>query len=153
MLAKLALVAALLPLPAPALAHHQAWRNLIDLRTERVAMIPESPDIWTWPREEPPPHVHTRRTYRAEQWRPLVERYFPPGDVDWALRVIWCESRGDPNASNGSHDGLMQQSRRYWPGRAAKAGWAGASPFDPEANLAVSAWLLRTGGRSHWTCR
>lgn len=91
----------------------------------------------------------------AEAWRGLVEAYFAPGDVAWALRVIQCESRGNPGATNASSGaaGLFQQLPRYWPERAAAAGWAGASPYDPEANVAVSAWLFYTGGPGHWVCK
>jgi soluble lytic murein transglycosylase-like protein len=91
----------------------------------------------------------------VEQWRPLVEEHFPPAWVDWALQIISCESHGDPTAVNPrtSARGLMQHLDRYWSGRAAAAGWAGASPYDPEANIAVGAWLLADGGPSHWSCR
>ncbi len=91
----------------------------------------------------------------VERWRPLVTEYFPDGWADWALQVISCESHGDPTALNRrtSARGLMQHLSRYWAGRAAAAGWAGASPYDPEANIAVGAWLLADGGTSHWSCR
>lgn len=97
------------------------------------------------------------RSYGAgvEQWRGLVETYFQPEDVPWAMRVMWCESKGDPNAKNprSSASGLFQHLATYWPERSAKAGWAGASIFDPEANIAVAAWLYSWGGSSHWVCK
>ena len=107
-----------------------------------------------------PPIVHTHftgtRTYSAgvEQWRPLVAQYFRPGDVDTALRIMRCESGGDPNAVGKDQDiGLMQHLARYWVDRSAKAGWAGSSAFNPEANIAVAAWLRDSrGGWGHWTC-
>lgn len=91
----------------------------------------------------------------VEQWRPLVEQYFLPGDVPWAMRVMQCESGGDPDAANprSSARGLFQHLGRYWPERSEKARWGGASIFDPEANIAVAAWLFYTGGPSHWVCR
>ena len=92
----------------------------------------------------------------AAQWRPLVAAYFDPGQVDYALAVLWCESRGDPNAANptSSARGLFQHLERYWPERSSKAGWSGYSIFDPEANVAVAAWLSAGGsGWHHWTCR
>ncbi|HEX2153910.1 MAG TPA: S-layer homology domain-containing protein [Acidimicrobiia bacterium] len=93
----------------------------------------------------------------AEGWRPLVEQYFEPGDVDRAIRVMACESRGDPNARNpwSGASGLFQHMPRYWPERAAAAGFAGASIFDPEANVAAAAYLLYDypgGGWQHWVC-
>lgn len=92
----------------------------------------------------------------VERWRPLVELYFRSGDVNWALRIMRCESHGDPYAKNprSSARGLFQHLKRYWPKRSHKAGFAGADIFDPEANVAVAAWLLyEGGGKSHWTCR
>lgn len=88
--------------------------------------------------------------------RGLVALYFPPENVDAAMSVMWCESRYNPNAKNprSSASGLFQHLARYWPGRSAAAGWAGADIFDPEANIAVAAWLS-DGGRDwgHWVCK
>jgi hypothetical protein len=91
----------------------------------------------------------------VEQWRPLVERYFAADQVERALRVMSCESGGSPTAANGSSSarGLFQHLGRYWESRSAAAGWAGASIFDPEANIAVAAWLQRSGGWGHWVCK
>lgn len=91
----------------------------------------------------------------VEAWRPLVAAYFPSDWVEWALRIIQCESRGDPNAENPTSGaaGLFQHIPRYWEERSAKAGWAEASIWDPEANVAVAAWLLGAGGTSNWTCK
>ena len=33
----------------------------------------------------------------VEQWRPLVEEFFPADEVDDVLSVMTCESHGDPN--------------------------------------------------------
>ena len=91
----------------------------------------------------------------VEYWRPLVELYWPLEDVAWAMAIMDCESGGDPYAKNphSSASGLFQQLGRYWPDRAREAGWPGASVFDPEANIAVSAWLYSWGGKSHWECK
>lgn len=114
-------------------------------------------------REQHPPEVELPVVHRhwstagVEQWRSLVEKYFHPEDVTWALRVMQCESGGNPNAKNShsSASGLFQHLARYWPERSVKAGWAGASIWDPEANIAVAAWLFYAphGGPSHWTCK
>ncbi len=88
-----------------------------------------------------------------DDWRPLVARYFEPRDVDRALRVIRCESRGNPGVKNptSSASGLFQHLARLWPERSSKAGWAGSDVFDPVANVAVAAWLVYEGGGwSHW---
>ena len=104
----------------------------------------------------------TRETMRDREdgdtvgrWRLLVAQYFAPEDVDWAMGRIACESTGDPYAENprSSAAGLFQHLHRYWPERAEAAGWAGAPVWDPEANIAVAAWLFyEGGGPGHWTC-
>lgn len=89
----------------------------------------------------------------VEAWRPLVAAYFGPGEVERALRVIYCESSGDPGAKNprSSASGLFQHLARFWPERSTDAGRPGADIFDPEANVAVAAWLVyQGGGWSHW---
>ncbi len=111
----------------------------------------------------PPPHTHTQpaaRTFSGgvEQWRGLVAAYFRAGDVDRALRIMQCESGGNPNAQHGNRPsgaaGLMQHLPRYWVARSAAAGYGGVSIFDPTANVAVAAWLRdQPGGFSHWECR
>lgn len=93
-----------------------------------------------------------------EGWRPLVEEFFRPGDVDRAIRVMACESLGDPNARNprSGASGLFQHIPSYWPERSASAGYGGASIFDPEANVAVAAWMIYEypgGGWQHWVCK
>ncbi len=109
----------------------------------------------------PVPHTHTpRRTTPApvvdtsiSQWRSLVETYFRAGDVARALRIMRCESGGNPQAKNpgSSASGLFQHLGKYWPARSSAAGYAGASIFNPTANVAVAAWLRdQRGGWRHW---
>jgi len=88
-----------------------------------------------------------------EPWRELVAIYFQPKDVNKALRVIDCESNGEPDAVNPSSGaaGLFQQMPQYWAARARAAGMPGASIFNPVANVAASAWLVyHGGGWGHW---
>lgn len=101
---------------------------------------------------------HHRATWPVagvEQWRTLVEKYFQPADIPWAMRVMACESGGNPLAKNpySSASGLFQHLARYWEGRSAKAGIPGADIFDPESNIKVAAWLFYTGGPQHWVCK
>lgn len=89
----------------------------------------------------------------VEQWRSLVAKYFAAGDVDHALSVIDCESKGgDPNTQHPrSHaSGLFQHLPKYWAERSAAAGFSGADIFNPEANVAVAAWLAYSEGWYHW---
>lgn len=97
----------------------------------------------------------------SEEWRSLVEQYFASGLVDDALAVIECESRGDPLAYNPASgaSGLFQFIPSTWAWASEAAGFAGASPFDPTANVGTAAWLAQRSidqGRSpwaHWTCK
>lgn len=104
-----------------------------------------------------------RWTGSVEQWRELVAKYFPPQRVDEALRVMSCESRGNPDAKNPSSSatGLFQFLDGTWAWASVSAGWGGYSRLDPEANIAVAAWLvdysIRTnhpgGAWGHWVCQ
>ena len=95
----------------------------------------------------------------VERWRSDVRgalaEYGLGDEEDRFMRVMWCESRGDPDAVNAESgaSGLMQHIPRYWDERARAAGFQGASPFDPIANIYASVWLLDTGGWNHWECK
>ncbi len=86
----------------------------------------------------------------------LIDRHFQPGDRAWATRVAFCESSGLPHhtgsteVSSAFAVGWFQHLAKYWTERSESAGWPGASPFDPEANVAVAAWLFYTSGPHHW---
>ncbi len=89
----------------------------------------------------------------AQDWRPLVEIYFEPDQVDKALEIMQCESNGRPDAKNprSTASGLFQHLHSMWPPRVAAAGWEDGSIWDPQINIAVAAWLVNEGGGwSHW---
>jgi soluble lytic murein transglycosylase-like protein len=68
-------------------------------------------------------------------WKAIVARH--PWDVAIAERIVWCESRGNPNAQNGSGaTGLFQI--------------LGGS-FDPEANVASAYDMYRARGWQPWS--
>ena len=107
----------------------------------------------------PPPDDGGPRN--VEEWRPLVAQYFPAELIDDALKVMKCESKGDPVAYNSRSgaSGLFQFIPNTWNWASSNAGWARASPFDPEANIASAAWLTQwsmSRGNSpwaHWSCK
>ena len=97
----------------------------------------------------------------VEQWRGLVQQHFPANRVDEALRIIQCESGGDPNAYNpySGAAGLFQFLPSTWASTAPKAGYPDASVFDPTANVGSAAWLANRYqelGQYYWrawSCR
>ncbi len=125
--------------------------SLIDWYNQSIRVKPEPPRRSTAARPRA-----TWPVAGVEQWRTLVEKYFQPADIPWAMRVMACESGGNPLAKNprSSASGLFQHLARLWPERSVKAGWPGADIFDPEANIAVAAWLYYYGGGpGHWVCK
>ena len=84
----------------------------------------------------------------VENWRSTVAKYWPADRVDCVLGIIYRESGGDPTARNASSNalGLMQHLGKYWPSRAAGAGFVDsngliASPYNGAANIAAGKWV------------
>lgn len=92
----------------------------------------------------PPPDPSGPFPPAVERWRPLVSAYFPSAMADQALSVMQCESNGDPNAYNpySGTSGLFQFLPSTWATTSPRAGFSGASAFDPEANIGTAAWLV-----------
>ncbi len=95
----------------------------------------------------------------VENWRSTVAEYWRADQVDCVLGIIQRESRGDPTAYNSSFgaSGLMQHLVKYWPSRAAGAGFVDssglvASPFNGAANIAAGKYLADyyEGRGSNW---
>ncbi len=115
------------------------------------------------PEESSPSEPEINETFipNVERWRDDVVAAIaayggPSSDVDLFLTIMHRESRGQPEATNPSSGaaGLMQHMPQYWDQRAISAGYSGASPYDPIANINVSAWLLYQaagGGWVHWS--
>jgi membrane-bound lytic murein transglycosylase B len=106
-------------------------------------------------------NVPTSFPPQIEQWRPLVGQFFPAARVNEALAILRCESNGDPDAYNpySGASGLFQFLPSTWASTAPKAGYPGASVFDPEANTASAAWLANRYQQlgqyywAAWSCR
>ena len=137
------------------------------LAEERPTPMPTSKETPTpfptlTPTPEPTPtmiRVDSPYGENVERWRATVRgalaEYGLSDEEDRFMRVMWCESRGDPDAINeeSGASGLMQHIPRYWDDRARSAGFQGASPFNPIANIYASVWLLDVGGWGHWECK
>lgn len=78
---------------------------------------------------------------------------------DYFVSIAMCESTMNPNAvntgyyENGHPSGVFQHLSGYWPARAAKYGYAGASVFDAYANANVTAQMFRDGHSNLWECK
>ena len=49
--------------------------------------------------------------------------------------------------------GIFQHLQNYWPERATKYGWHGASIFNAQANAEVTAQMFRDGMAYLWQCK
>jgi len=80
----------------------------------------------------------------SEQWRQLVASIFPSWAVDTALRIIQCESKGNPGATGGHGERGLFQIHPVHPD----------STYDPAGNV-QAAYRISAGGQdwSAWTCR
>lgn len=87
-------------------------------------------------------------TSSAEEWRWLVEAYFPAGWVEWGLKIIECESRGNPNAYNPSTASGLFQVKTFW---LSEITWV-TDLFDPTQNVQAAAYILTNYGAHHWAC-
>jgi hypothetical protein len=68
-------------------------------------------------------------------------------DADWPhlARIMWCESRCNPDAHNPSGASGLAQVLRSWFG-------PGEDPFDPATNLAVALRVRQEQGWRAWSC-
>jgi soluble lytic murein transglycosylase-like protein len=86
----------------------------------------------------------------AERWRPIVASYVD-WDADTAIRIIGCESRGDPAAVNPSSGAAgLFQTMPDWQGLAFRLFGSG-NLFDPAVNVGLAHFLWQDdGGRFGW---
>ena len=82
----------------------------------------------------------------------IFSRIAGPGQVRTALCVADRESNFDPNARNrySSAAGVFQWIASSWATYSARYGFAGASVFDPYANITVAAHAVADGGWGPW---
>jgi len=75
-------------------------------------------------------------------------------DAEQLLRVAYCESRFNPGAYNASGaSGLFQFLPSTWAANSVRAGFSGASVWDPVASANVAAWMIARGQAAQWVCR
>jgi len=156
----------LVPIQAHTRAEMTAWEDAwhiaaeVDLSAgllaELVDMRQRHPWYWDEPTQNPPrvdTTVHRGMGNDVEQWQPLVEIYFGV-NTDAALRVMACESGGNPEAKNpsSSASGLFQFLASTWK-KVTGENYPG-NVFDGESNIAAAAELSGGGSDwSQWSCR
>lgn len=103
-------------------------------------------------------YINCRQDLRQIQvvsdWQPLIQQHFKDEDVVRALKIIYCESRGRPNAvgknTNGTLDiGLWQFNDNTWAWLKGKLKFTGTRS-DPILSTKVAKWLIYNDGWYHW---
>jgi len=75
-------------------------------------------------------------------------------DPNWLLRIAKCESGFNPNAYNPSGaSGLFQFMPATFAANAPRAGFAGASIWDPVASANTAAFMFSIGQSGQWSCK
>jgi len=125
---------------------------------ELIEVLPASPTPTAAP---PPPTSTPAPPASAIEVDALTAQHFLPPDQAIAVRVRYCESRGQTTAKNpaSTASGWYQIINGTWEhARGALAGMGvvvqpfEAGRFDPEQNTIVAAWLVYHGGgwEAHW---
>ena len=103
--------------------------------------------------EEPEPPRYEQTSRGTARHADLVAEHFPPGEVATALRVMECESGGDPRATGAvGEQGLFQIYPRFWRSLADRLYWPGVSLYAPEVNVVTAAAIWRAMGWRAWSC-
>ena len=130
------------------------WLTDVDRLHVLDVLLPEvvTPVGWGPHASQPLPTRRVPHPIPPQEVESLLTQYFAPADMEWALRVSYCESGWDANAKNRSStaSGLFQALKGWWSGA---WGYPAFDPFNPQANVEFAAWLYYTGGPQHWECR
>lgn len=119
-------------------------RQYINMQQRHV--ITPSPQV---PKTSSRSQVDRSMGSSVEQWRPLVAKYFPAGEVDRALCVMKHESGGNPNAKNpnSSARGLMQVLASLW---APAYGVSYEDLYAPTTNMSIARKIWDQQGWGAW---
>lgn len=103
------------------------------------------------------PESVTRPIVGVEQYRYLVQVYYPAEEVDNALTIMRAESKGDPTAISPTDDHGLMQLNCGFVGSKGPGGWCTwfgvtrEQMKDPETNIRLSAEVWRRKDWSQWT--
>ena len=80
----------------------------------------------------------------------IVESYFPYPHTTAAMKVMMCESSGNPDAVGDGGDslGLFQIQPKWWSDRK-----PAGSPFDPAVNIECAYNIWQEYGWKYWSCK
>lgn len=164
-----AVAAAVLAAAEADAAHRQAWDAVEAARAREAERVRQEKRQATTTTTVPtptttdsaPPDDEWEPIPQVARWRPMVETHFPAHRVIEALKIMQCESLGDPDAYNpySGASGLFQFLASTWASSAPRAGYPEASVFDPEPNIATAAWLANRYEElgyyywQAWSCR
>lgn len=136
-----------------------AFSYLVEGEVERPpATLPvdEAPATSSTPDDRVGSTFVRSRSLTESEVREIVGRHFHREDVNRAIRVAWCESSFNPQSVSSATGaaGLFRLDPAHWAERSALAGYTGADIFDPEANVAVAAWMVYNmpEGWTAWSC-
>ena len=98
--------------------------------------------------------VDQKQVNAVSQWSPLIQQHFLPEDHVKALKIIYCESKGKPNAKgknkDGTYDvGIWQFNDNTWAWLTPKLKIE-KSRYDPETSTSIASWLVYNDGWHHW---
>lgn len=126
-------------------ANQQVESRTLIVTTELTSPVAEVRQIGTRPPPVPSDIEAIIRTAAAE-WG---------ADPTQLLRVGYCESRYNPNAYNASSgaSGLFQFLATTWSANSIRAGYGGASVFDPLANANTAAYMFAHQQARQWACK
>ncbi len=103
------------------------------------------------------PTVVTSGYLTERQVRQTIALYFEPADVDRAVRVAWCESSFNASSVDvrTGGEGIFHIDPALFDEVAADAGVRGRDILDPDANVAVAAYLVyqTEAGWSSFVCQ
>ena len=89
------------------------------------------------------------------KWKPTIEKYFKQEDINQALLIIYCESRGKETAvginKDGTKDvGLWQFNDNTWAWLTPKLKLQSDSRYNATVSTSVASWLVYNDGWYHW---
>lgn len=146
------LLALPLPLPSEDLAARDRGIEEAFWRRASVSVVAEPrhesvPVVTAVPAPPPAEPPSSPPPSGVEGWRGLVAAHFPADAVDTMLRIMACESRGDPGARNPSGATGLFQIMPFW---ADHYGVSVQALHDPDTNVRVAKGVWDQQGYAAW---